>query len=428
MLYGQVGEAARVSYETTHGSLKDLTAAEKEALILAAKKLDSHKSDIDARTQQKNAATALKDEVDKLLAKQKEEISLYGSTSREAQVKYDIEFGALQNVNDELKKKLLLQAKELDNLAQAKALQSRVESIAVGTMTPQQREQANHKSNITDLETYRDSLPQNDLAKRQEINQLIEAEQRRHSSAMTSIQSGTKTEIDAMWSDTFDRFASGIGTATADAIFESENLGDGLRNVFQSMGKHVVATLIEIGAKRLVLAAINSTAATSEAASATAAATTSGAAITASMAPAAAATTLATAGTNSIGSIAAIAAVGAAIAAMFAGLFDKGGHIPSGKFGIAGEYGPEFVKGPATVTSRVDTANILNRQAANDGVGRSVVFNDNRTINVSGGTTEEVMTQLVPLLERQQQETLAKVGQQFKTGTGPVYSGYRASR
>ncbi len=428
VLYGQVGEAARVSYETTHGSLKDLTAAEKEALILAAKKLDSHKSDIDARTQQKNAATALKDEVDKLLAKQKEEISLYGNTSREAQVRYDIEFGALQNVNDELKKKLLLQAKELDNLAQAKALQSRVESIAVGTMTPQQREQANHKSNITDLETYRDSLPQNDLAKRQEINQLIEAEQRRHSSAMTSIQSGTKTEIDAMWSDTFDRFASGIGTATADAIFESENLGDGLRNVFQSMGKHVVATLIEIGAKRLVLAAINSTAATSEAASATAAATTSGAAITASMAPAAAATTLATAGTNSIGSIAAIAAVGAAIAAMFAGLFDKGGHIPSGKFGIAGEYGPEFVKGPATVTSRVDTANILNRQAANDGGGRSVVFNDNRTINVSGGTTEEVMTQLVPLLERQQQETLAKVGQQFKTGTGPVYSGYRASR
>lgn len=428
VLYGQVGEVARISYETTHGSLKDLTAAEKEALILAAKKLDSHKSDIDARTQQKNAATALKDEVDKLLAKQKEEISLYGSTSREAQVRYDIEFGALQNVNDELKKKLLLQAKELDNLAQAKALQSRVESIAVGTMTPQQREQANHKSNITDLETYRDSLPQNDLAKRQEINQLIEAEQRRHSSAMTSIQSGTKTEIDAMWSDTFDRFASGIGTATADAIFESENLGDGLRNVFQSMGKHVVATLIEIGAKRLVLAAINSTAATSEAASATAAATTSGAAITASMAPAAAATTLATAGTNSIGSIAAIAAVGAAIAAMFAGLFDKGGHIPSGKFGIAGEYGPEFVKGPATVTSRVDTANILNRQAANDGGGRSVVFNDNRTINVSGGTTEEVMTQLVPLLERQQQETLAKVGQQFKTGTGPVYSGYRASR
>lgn len=428
VLYGQVGEAARVSYETTHGSLKDLTAAEKEALILAAKKLDSHKSDIDARTQQKNAATALKDEVDKLLAKQKEEISLYGNTSREAQVRYDIEFGALQNVNDELKKKLLLQAKELDNLAQAKALQSRVESIAVGAMTPQQREQANYKSNITDLETYRDSLPQNDLAKRQEINQLIEAEQRRHATAMTSIQANAKSEFDAMWSESFDRFASGIGNATASALFESENLGDGIRSVFLSMGKQVVATLVEIGVKRLLLAAINSKAATTETAVATKASVASGTAITSAMAPAAAATTLATAGTNSIGSIATIAAVGAAIAAMFAGLFDKGGHIPSGKFGIAGEYGPEFVKGPATVTSRVDTANILNRQAANDGGGRSVVFNDNRTINVSGGSTEEVMTQLAPILERQQQETLAKVGQQFKTGTGPVYSGYRASR
>lgn len=428
VLYGQVGEVARVSYETTHGSLKDLTAAEKEALILAAKKLDSHKSDIDARTQQKNAATALKDEVDKLLAKQKEEISLYGNTSREAQVRYDIEFGALQNVNDELKKKLLLQAKELDNLAQAKALQSRVESIAVGAMTPQQREQANYKSNINDLETYRDSLPQNDLAKRQEINQLIEAEQRRHATAMTSIQANAKSEFDAMWSESFDRFASGIGNATASALFESENLGDGIRSVFLSMGKQVVATLVEIGVKRLLLAAINSKAATTETAVATKASVASGTAITSAMAPAAAATTLATAGTNSIGSIATIAAVGAAIAAMFAGLFDKGGHIPSGKFGIAGEYGPEFVKGPATVTSRVDTANILNRQAANDGGGRSVVFNDNRTINVSGGSTEEVMTQLAPILERQQQETLAKVGQQFKTGTGPVYSGYRASR
>lgn len=428
VLYGQVGEVARVSYETTHGSLKDLTAAEKEALILAAKKLDSHKNDIDARTQQKNAATALKDEVDKLLAKQQEEISLYGDSSREAQVKYDIEFGALQNVNEELKKKLLLQAKELDNLAQAKALQSRVESIAVGTMTPQQREQTNHKSNIRDLETYRDSLPESDLAKRQEVNQLIEAEQRRHATAMTEIQAGTKSEIDAMWSDTFDRFASGIGTATADALFESENLGDGLRNVFLSMGKQVVATLVEIGVKRLALAAINSTAATTESAVATSTATASGAAITAAMAPAAAATTLATAGTNSIGSIAAIAAVGAAIAAMFAGLFDKGGHIPSGKFGIAGEYGPEFIKGPATVTSRVDTANILNRHAANDGGGRTVVINDNSTWNVSGGDSDEVITKLAPLLKKQQEETLARAGMQLKQGKGPVYDGFRMAR
>lgn len=440
VLYGQVGEAARVSYETTHGSLKDLTAAEKEALILAAKKLDSHKSDIDARTLQKGAVKSLADEVNKLIAKNDEEIALYGDTSREAKIRYDIEHGALKDINDALKQKLILQAKELDNLSEAKSLQSRVESIAVGVMTPEQRENNNYKNNINDLETYRDSLPESDLAKRQEINQLIEAEQRRHADAITQIQQGAKSQFDLMWAESFDRFASGVGQATASALFDSENLGDGLRNVTLAIGKQVVATLVEIGIKEAANWALRMTmrkadladdAATTAASSgiAIATGTTTAAALTAAWTPAAAMVSLATMGANAAAATAGIlTTLATAKTAGFAGFFDNGGHIPSGKFGIAGEYGPEFVKGPATVTSRVDTANILNRQAANDGGGRSVVFNDNRTINVSGGSTEEVMTQLAPILERQQQETLAKVGQQFKTGTGPVYSGYRASR
>jgi len=40
-------------------------------------------------------------------------------------------------------------------------------------------------------------------------------------------------------------------------------------------------------------------------------------------------------------------------------LFDKGGTIPTGGFGIVGERGPEIVRGPANVTSRVDTAKAL---------------------------------------------------------------------
>ena len=46
---------------------------------------------------------------------------------------------------------------------------------------------------------------------------------------------------------------------------------------------------------------------------------------------------------------------------LFAGLFDKGGLIPGGKFGIAGENGPELINGPARVTSTAATAEILNR-------------------------------------------------------------------
>lgn len=44
---------------------------------------------------------------------------------------------------------------------------------------------------------------------------------------------------------------------------------------------------------------------------------------------------------------------------MFAGFFDNGGMIPAGQFGIAGERGPEFVTGPARVTSRADTARMM---------------------------------------------------------------------
>lgn len=40
----------------------------------------------------------------------------------------------------------------------------------------------------------------------------------------------------------------------------------------------------------------------------------------------------------------------------FAGLYDSGGFIPSGQFGVVGENGPEIVNGPASVTSRRRTA------------------------------------------------------------------------
>lgn len=40
----------------------------------------------------------------------------------------------------------------------------------------------------------------------------------------------------------------------------------------------------------------------------------------------------------------------------FAGMFDNGGNIGSGQWGIVGENGPEIVKGPVSVTSRKKTA------------------------------------------------------------------------
>lgn len=46
----------------------------------------------------------------------------------------------------------------------------------------------------------------------------------------------------------------------------------------------------------------------------------------------------------------------------YAGAFDAGGPIPAGKWGIVGERGPEIVQGPAHITSRVETASIMNQK------------------------------------------------------------------
>ena len=51
----------------------------------------------------------------------------------------------------------------------------------------------------------------------------------------------------------------------------------------------------------------------------------------------------------------------------FSGAYDEGGFIPSGKWGIVGEYGPEIVNGPANVTSRKDTMAAFEQAASNAG-------------------------------------------------------------
>lgn len=52
----------------------------------------------------------------------------------------------------------------------------------------------------------------------------------------------------------------------------------------------------------------------------------------------------------------------------FAGMYDSGGAIPSGQFGIVGENGPEIVNGPAHVTSRRRTAALAASAALTMGV------------------------------------------------------------
>ncbi len=87
------------------------------------------------------------------------------------------------------------------------------------------------------------------------------------------------------------------------------------------------------------------------------------------------------------------------IVGAFAGMFDKGGPIPSGQFGIAGENGPEIVRGPAMVTSTKDTARAMQGGAGQMDV-RVYVDQDGNwqaaVEKISGG----VVRQAVPSIQR----------------------------
>ena len=112
------------------------------------------------------------------------------------------------------------------------------------------------------------------------------------------------------------------------------------------------------------------------------------------MAPAAATTSLATMGSNTITASAGMLAFGAVMAMMLGGLlagaFDNGGYIPDGKLGIVGEYGPEIIQGPVAVTGRKTTESIISSATAKGGsTGGGNVVSIQVDVNVadSGSST-----------------------------------------
>lgn len=56
-----------------------------------------------------------------------------------------------------------------------------------------------------------------------------------------------------------------------------------------------------------------------------------------------------------------------------AGAYDKGGMIPSGKIGLVGEYGPELIKGPAIITGRERSADLIGKQSVQNPVTINII-------------------------------------------------------
>lgn len=80
-------------------------------------------------------------------------------------------------------------------------------------------------------------------------------------------------------------------------------------------------------------------------------------------------------------------------------MYDKGGFIKSGEFGIVGEVGPELVQGPAQVTSRKDTAELLSQKNA---ITVNLIENSERagTVEESGTDDENIINIFVSNIRR----------------------------
>lgn len=106
--------------------------------------------------------------------------------------------------------------------------------------------------------------------------------------------------------------------------------------------------------------------------------------------------------------------IAAAAAAVIAGLanvrqiqsqqfteHDQGGRIPAGKIGIVGEYGPEFVRGPAAITGRQLTNSMLSGAGGGANINMSTVFNisDTGTSSTSAGDKESNVREFKRLVD-----------------------------
>lgn len=100
----------------------------------------------------------------------------------------------------------------------------------------------------------------------------------------------------------------------------------------------------------------------------------------------------------------------------FSGAYDEGGRIPAGKVGLVGEIGPELVQGPANVTSRRDTAKMLEEASRGGQDASAPAPNNVRIINsIDSSVMEDYLgseagEETILNVIRKNPETLRSVG------------------
>jgi tape measure domain-containing protein len=201
-LLGKTTELAKAEYETQLGKYKDLLPGQKAAIVNLAAELDAKKANIATDKESIQQAEQLSDTAKSYAETLQRKISLTDEVSNVQQLNYELEHGNLVGINDQLKEQLMIKAQLADQA-------------------------------VADAEQQ--------LPFWEQMNEHI---------------TSTTQNFDTMWGNTFDRFAQGIGDATATSIMEGQNFGDAMKNIGKSVISQVISGIVQIGVKKLALSLI----------------------------------------------------------------------------------------------------------------------------------------------------------------------------
>ncbi|WP_275138367.1 tape measure protein [Vibrio navarrensis] len=258
----------------------------------------------------KNSPTSEQEEAakagERLLATLSRQAALYGQTSEVAKVRYEIEKGSLQGINDQLKEQLLLQAQTLDNKKVTKTEQKDTKALDEFYAQTDEMENAwlkrlaleaamENRATIQEKYAYNARLKnleelhqkavdaaggnkeklaaiESEYRYQQQIAEAdhqarlkeIEAEifRQREESSKTYweryLESAEKAlgDFDNLAQTTINSFSSGMGNAFESMVFDAESFGDAMFKLAEGMARTVVNALGRMAAEWLAYHAV----------------------------------------------------------------------------------------------------------------------------------------------------------------------------
>ena len=212
----------------------------------------------------------------------------------------------------------------------------------------------------------------------------------------------TTENFDAMWGNTFDRFAAGMGDAVDSAVVQGQNFSDTMKSLARSAIQTVISGLVEIGVKKLALAAIERTIGTASATASTATAVATGTAMASAYAPAAAMASLASFGANSAPAMAGLAStVGLAESLSVLGIAHDGiDRVPASHEGTWLLRKDEMVLNPSQADDYRELASLAQTTG---GSGRQINYSPQISIdarNAVPGMEQKIRTEVETALRQ----------------------------